>query len=635
VTARFRRRTAFCIGAFVAAFAAAVAILLLEADTGGLNDVIRRRIEATLHRSVRIGEIRLHLLSRDPTILVRGLVIANPAELHGGNVAEVDSLVAHINLAPLLRGRLSARTLSVSGLRLHLIRFAPGRNNWTFSTHPGTGPAFAPLAPTQNLAIERAQFDIRDYGRALFLSGPFRHAAQGARPFAVHAHGSLGGFPVSLDASGGQLNGAGVGPAWPFHAHLVDAGTSVDAQGVAAQPFDLSRYDLGVRAHGLNLAGLGYLFNFSMPNSAPYQASLRARSDGRHFGFTNLRGVIGASDVAGSIKSDHSGTRRRLIAWFRSNTLARGDVDALLSQVPPRAQARAVSGAVKGVATGRWLLPDAPIGLARLRANDFDFTIAAARTTGYALPLRDLMTRLVVTDGLLHVASFRAGLYDGHLSGEGSLDGRREVPTLTIHGRLSQASVAAIGLQQPSSARLNLVADLAGVGASVHDAAAKSRGTVSVRLTGAVMPRRAAWILGGDLLRALGGTGRKGATAFLPVSCAAADFRASGDGVLNATALGIESPLGTARGSGSIDIGRERLALTVLGQPTRKRLLQLATPVHIAGPLLHPSVSVLPGAGARTLGLRGPLGLALTPVAGLLPIQAKHAAVSFAALAGC
>jgi AsmA family protein len=630
---RLLRRAGVALLALGLAAVVAVGILLGLADRGLFDARIARWASARLHRPVRIGGLRLHLLARDPTITLDHLEIGNPAWLHGGDLVKIDTLTAHVEPGWLLAGRLRARTIVAKGVQLHLIRFAPRRNNWTLTDHPRPGPAFAPLATTQALIIDDAHVDVRDYGRDLFLSGPFRHLAAGARPFSFRAEGQLKGFPVSLALRGGQLNGPGVGPAWPFHAQLRDAVTWLDAQGVSGQPFDLGSYDLGLTAHGPNLADLGYLFRFSMPNSAPYAIRLRARSDGDHFGFSNLQGVMGRSDLSGWIQSDHSRDHRRIRAAFRLAQLDRSDVDALLSEIPPREKARAVSGAVKGVATGRWLLPDAPFGLARIRASDFDFTIHAARMSGYPLPLRTVSTRIVSTGGRLRVPAFRASLYGGAVTGSGQLDARTDTPHLSVEGRLQAAKLAAIGFRQPSSAELTAEIRMAGTGLSVHDAAGHASGTATMRVTGATMPRRAGWILAGDLLRAIANPGARDAPAEIPIGCAAASFQSTGSGIFQLTGLGVESPLGHAQGTGAVDLGQETVAMILQGQPNRKRLLQLTTPVRLAGPLLHPSVSLLPGGGARALGLKGAIGVGLTPIAGLLPIKDK--ALRFAPMIAC
>jgi AsmA family protein len=624
------RRTVIILLTLGLTVIAASAILLGLADHGAFDARIARWASARFQRPVQVGRIRFHLLSRDPTIILERIEIGNPAWLHGGALAQVDSLIAHVAPTSLLRGQLQARTIVAKGVNLHLIRYAPRRNNWTFTDRPRPGPAFAPLAGTTRLVIDDAHIDVRDYGRDLFLSGPFRHRDSGPLPFFFQAQGRLKGFPVSLVLRGGQLNGPGVGPAWPFRARLRDGETRMDAQGVSGQPFDLGSYDLGLSARGPNLADLGYLFRFSMPNSAPYAIRLRARSDGSHFGFSNLQGVMGRSDLNGWIQSDHSEDHRRIKASFRLIRLDRSDIDALLSEIPSRASARATSGAVKGVATGRWLLPDAPFGLARIRASDFDFTIHASQMTGYALPLRNVATRIVSTAGRLRVPNFRAALYGGLIQGRGELDARADRPTLSVEGDVRGVKLAAMGFDQPPSAELSVETRISGVGVSVHDAARNAIGTGSIRASGATMPRRAGWILGGDLLRAIADPRAKDAPAEIPISCAAASLRSSGGGRFQITGLGVQSRLGSARGFGALDLGREDIAVTLQGQPGRKRLLQLTTPVRLEGAFLHPRVSLLPGAGARALGLKGALGVGLTPVAGLLPIKSKAQAMPFA-----
>jgi AsmA family protein len=282
-----------------------------------------------------------------------------------------------------------------------------------------------------------------------------------------------------------------------------------------------------------------------------------------------------------------------------------------------------VSGAVKGVANGRWLLPDAPFGLARIRASDFDFTVHAAQMTGYALPLRSVATRIVSTAGRLRVPTFRAALYGGTVAGSGELDARADSPRLSVEGHVRAAKLAAIGFRQPPAATLDVETRIAGSGPSVHAAAGRASGTATIRVTGATMPRRAGWILGGDLLRAIANPAAKGAPAAIPIACAAASFRSTGSGLFQLTGLGMASSLGRARGIGAVDLGRETVAMTLQGQPSRKRLLQVTTPVRLEGPLLQPRVRLLPGAGARALGLKGAIGVGLTPIAGLLPIKDK------------
>jgi uncharacterized protein involved in outer membrane biogenesis len=611
-------RVAVAIGALLLVLACAFALLLAALDAHQLDGLFARLVSARLHRPVRFATLDAHLLSRDPHITVRGLVIDNPPRLHGGHLAEADWLRVGLDGAALWHGSLRLRTVAARGLHLHLIRFGPRNNNWTFTTSPGTGPAFEPLRSVERLVIADGRIDIKDLGRQLEVAGSFRHDASGARPVHMAGAGTLAGFPVSVRLQGGQLHGAGVGPPWPFAARIVDGDTMVDANGTSGDAFNFGSFDLAIAAQGPNLADLGYLFHFIVPNSAPYRLRMQGRSDGSLFDFSGLSGIVGRSDVTGWIRSDHGQARRQIRAGFALGLLDRTDIEALLAPIPTRALARRTSGAVRVAGTGRWLLPDAPFGLDRMRMADFSVAIRAQALGGFALPLRNLATSVTLQQGLLRFTPFTSDLYGGRLVGAGSLNARQDVPRLTVQGRLRDARLAQtpMGNALGPNARLDLTMKVQGRGRSIHDAAGNAAGTIGLHATGAMIPRRAAWIMGGDLLRALGASGK---AATVPVSCAAIDLGGSG-GPFAVRGFRIESPLGTASGSGSVDFGQERMTILLQGHPSEKRLFQVATPLRIAGPLMAPVLTVLPGDHARKLGLKGKLGVALSPIVGILPL---------------
>ncbi|MDH7639365.1 AsmA family protein [Sphingomonas oryzagri] len=632
-----QKRILLAAAAILLSTALALVGLLALADSGAFDRLIMRWASHRLHRPVQMRSLRLDLLSFDPTITIHGIVIGNPAWLHGGHLAEARMIIAHVELLPLFKGKIRPTDLAVSGLSLHLIRVAPGRNNWTMSEHPRPGPAFAPLADVARFLVEPAKIDIQDLGRSLRLTGIFRHDASGARPFALEATGTLKGYGVSLQTSGGQLNAAAVGPPWPFTAKLVDGRMQVTAQGVSAQPFDLSRFNLGMSASGPNLADLGYLFNLATPNSRQFAVRARAQTDGRHFKFSNIVGRVGDTDVAGWIRSDHGSDRKRIVAAFASRQLTRQDIDALLATVPPRALARARSGEIEAAVASPWIFSDVPFGLDRLRANDFDLSVSAHEVQGYSLPLQDVRTHLIGAEGILTIERFTGRLYSGALIANGALDARVAVPKLRLQGRLDGTVLRdfARASSQPAEARLSGRADIEGAGLSLHRILGAASGSIAIQITGAAVPRRAAWILGGDLLRALGNVGGKTQGETIPVSCSAMEMKSEGEGRFGATGLAVSTPLGTALGTGHLDLGTERVSIILQGQPRTSRLMQVATPVKIEGPMQSPTVALLPGRKARALGLKGMFGVALTPIAGLLPIDKEKARLAVVPALAC
>jgi uncharacterized protein involved in outer membrane biogenesis len=262
-----------------------------------------------------------------------------------------------------------------------------------------------------------------------------------------------------------------------------------------------------------------------------------------------------------------------------------------------------------------------------MRGADFDFKIHVARLEGYPLPLTDIHTRTDLDHGLLKFPFFNARLFGGRVSGSGSLDATVGLPRITVRGAIDGLQLAQVQ-KQSTTGRLGARVDLTGTGPSLHEAAAEAHGTLALRIDHAVLPRRAAWLLGGDLVRAAL-SGKSGMTT---LDCMSARF-AGRDGLLDVSRLAMQTPLGTAAGRGQIDLGKETLTLTLLGHPYRKRLFQVPAPVRIAGPWLRPAVTILPGHDARALGLRGTVGLALTPIVGLLPLgQAPDREMECAAL---
>jgi uncharacterized protein involved in outer membrane biogenesis len=587
--------------------------VLALADAGYCDRMVERVASLRLKRDVRFAHLHLRLLSRHPEVRIEDLRIASPASLPHDDLADIGLLQIRLSLPKLLIGRLDVRQIRADRVVLHLLRLGPGRNNWSMGKGKG-GPAFEPLRDVGTFDITRGSIDFRDLARDLHVQGPFSHRSGARSAFLFTGAGTLKGGAIQVRTLGGPLNGDAVGRPYPFAATLRDGATLVRARGTSGDAFDLSSYALHVAAQGPNLADIGYLFNLITPNSGPFRATTRAFSDGRHRRFDDLDAYVGTSHITGRIWSDHGGPRREVRAIFDAPVLTRQEIDGMLSPVPPRNLARSVSGAVVPGPPNRWILADSPISLRRMRGADFDFTIHVARLDGYPLPLTDIHTRTDLDHGLLKFPFFDARLFGGRVTGSGRIDATVGLPSITVRGAIDGMQLAQ-AQKMAATGSLGARLDLTGSGQSLHEAAAQAHGTLALRIDRATLPRRAAWLLGGDLLRAA----LSGKSRMTTLDCMSARF-AGRNGLLETSRLALETPLGTAAGSGQIDLGNETLALTLLGHPDRKRLFQVPAPVRIAGPWLRPAVTILPGHDARALGLRGTLGLALTPIVSLLPL---------------
>jgi len=598
-------------------------ILLLASlsavDRGWLDRPIEAWASHKLGHAVRFSALETHLRSSDRSIIVRGLTISSPSWAAGRNLATIDRLDARLELWPLMRGEVGIPYLAVTRPTLNLIRLRDGRNNWTMSGSSPDQSAFAALSGTRTLRIVGGELSLDDAVRDLRFTGTFAQDDSASLPFKLGGRGTLRGDAIKLVAQGGPLHGAAVGRPYPFAAYLINGSLSLSARGTTGKPFDFLRYDLTISSHGPNLAGFAYLFNLHTPNSAPFSLTARARADGPHVTFGDLKGVTGKSDFAGWIRSDQSSSQHRITATIRSTHWSKDDVEAWLSPLPSAAIARSTSGRLVTKPAARWILSDEPFPAEQLRTVDIKSIVEIGSFEGYPLPLRSVTGQVTLSQGKLAITKFNAELYGGRVAGRALVDVTRPVPLVEVVGTARAIDLGRI--QLPPSTRiaglLTLRVRLEGAGRSVHSAAGSASGDASVRITDGRLPPPAAFLLGGDLLRALGTTGKKNRP--ITLNCARARFDGS-KGKMLVRDFTIQTAEGVTTGQGWLDLGTERLHLTLIGKPLRPRLFQVPMPLLMEGSLSRPSASLLPGRNAEKLGLRGKLGVALSPLAAILPL---------------
>lgn len=596
--------------------------LFIAADRGLLDSRIAAVASRRLGRPISFDSLDMHLLRLHPSVDVEGLRVANPEDFGPGAMLTAAHLHVELRAWALIWSHAAVRSLRADGVVLSLVRIGPDHNNWVTPHHRHGLPEFEPLHSLADFQVYDARLRFRDLGRHLDVAGRLA-IGRGAAPLRFTGTGQFLGTPINVSFAGGPLHGDAVGQPYPFAAKLQDGSTHVAASGTSVQPFDLSGYHLKVSSDGPNLADLGYLFHLITPNSRPYRLSALATSANGEVRVDNLAIRTGGSLVSGAIWSDHRQPRRDILADFRASTLQRDDINAILAQIPSHMQARSRTGEIPSIGPSRFVVSDAPLGLARLRATDLDFRIRVDRLLGYPLAFENITARFDIDHGILSMPSFQADLFGGTVRATGRIDARSDLPDINFSTRLRGVSLSSFPGATSTAASGTVDSDLeiAGRGISFHAAAASGRGHLQIALRNLVLPKAAEWMLAGDLIRgASAAFGR--AKAQGPVTIAAGPFAGS-DGLLLADRASALSVLGRAQGDASVDFQSERFCLLLVGRPARKRLFQVAAPVRIEGPWLRPTVHVLPGDKARALGLHGTLGTILTPIAGLIPAKRR------------
>ncbi|MEP1217667.1 AsmA family protein [Parvibaculum sp.] len=178
--------------------------------------------------------------------------------------------------------------------------------------------------------------------------------------------------------------------------------------------------------------------------------------------------------------------------------------------------------------------------------------------------------------------------------------------------------LADLDLSTMLNARADFGAKLNGQGKSLHAIASSLGGQTNLVIGKGTINSRAFAIVSDDLVNVLIPNGESGDTAQLV--CAISRFDFSG-GVGTASALALETDSLITTGSGTVNLGAERIDLLFKPKPKEASLVSLAFPVRLSGPLTSPTAG-LDRTGVVTGVATAVGGVALTGGLGaLLPLM--------------
>jgi uncharacterized protein involved in outer membrane biogenesis len=271
---------------------------------------------------------------------------------------------------------------------------------------------------------------------------------------------------------------------------------------------------------------------------------------------------------------------------------------------------------VSSGAPGR-LLPDAPLNVERLRVMDGTLRYRAARVKRNELDIRQVDIGADLKRGVLDLDPVAFSFNRGELRGTAKINATRDTPYSAIDFRLRGYPLESIiparnGVPTVTGRALGR-AQLEGPGASVHDFAASSKGTISLVVPQGRMRAAFAELMG---INVLAGLFKLDDDSTAEIRCAVADFTVSG-GTATARTFVIDTTPVVAQGSGTIDLGAETLDLRIDGDTKEARLVRLWAPITVQGPLASPKVDVDRGEVAAQAGLGAIIGALVNPFAAL------------------
>jgi AsmA protein len=245
-----------------------------------------------------------------------------------------------------------------------------------------------------------------------------------------------------------------------------------------------------------------------------------------------------------------------------------------------------------------------PFNIARWDSVDADVTWRAGSIRrAEALPIDNLVTRILMKDSVLTLMPLDFGVAGGKLAASVTLDGRQDpidARTAIRRSRLELPKLFPTLELAPGERRAHRrQIDLAGKGNSVARMLATSNGKAGLVIDGGEISNLMLEYAGLDLYEIVKFKLR--GDQVIRIRCGVADFGVS-NGVMQANALVFDTEDTNIGGNGSIDLREETLALTLNPLPKDKSPLVLRGPLHVAGTLAKPQID----GGPANRGPRGP-----------------------------
>jgi len=600
-----------------AAFAAPVLLAVLFIAIFGWNWLrgpIERMTQERTGRALAIkGDLKVKFAWPSPRLHAAGVTFANPAWAREKQMVAADAVEIAVDLPQLLRQNIVLPEVRLEHPAVFLEQAGDGRKNWLLDLNQQDESARIRI---DRLTLDHGTLGYDDAAQKTRirseLSTSDAQPAGGGVSFT--AQGQYKGLPLKAHGNGGPVLGLrDESTPYALKVDLQVGDTGVKADGTITSLLKFAAMDMRLSLRGASLAQLFPLLGIAFPETRAYATDGHVAHSGQSWRYEKFAGRIGDSDVAGSLQIDNGGKRPAMKADLVSKVLDFADLGPLIGAKPGSVQA--------AKQTEARVLPDMPFKTDRWGSVDAEVTLKAKSILrAKELPLEDLNTHLSLRDSVLTLDPLDFGAAGGHLKAVISLDGRKDPIQAHAQVRARKILLAklfpTVELSQTSIGEVNGEFDLSGKGNSVGQMLASSSGKVGLVVGSGeisqLMMEKAGLHLWEILELKVTGDRR------IKLRCGVADFDVK-EGSMHVDALIFDTEVTTIAGTGNIDLGREKLDLTLNQKTKNTSPLALRSPIYVRGSFAKPDVEI--DKGRLALRAAGAVGLAiLNPVLALIPL---------------
>ena len=565
-----------------------------------------------------------------PRIHAGAVTFANPSWAREKQMVAADAVEIAIDLPQLLSRNIVFPEVRLERPVVFLERGSDGRKNWLLDANQQDEGARMRI---DRLTLDHGRLGYDDAARKTSIrselsTGPSTSNKQpGGAGVTFTAQGQYLGLPLTARGSGGPVLGLrDESTPYPLQVELTVGPTGAKAEGTITGLLKFSAMDMRLALRGESLAQLYPLLGIAVPETRAYATEGHLLHSGNTWHYEKFSGRIGDSDVAGTFQIDTGGKRPAMKGDLISSLLDLADLGPLIGTQPGRVPAARQAAPLpskkaKPMPARARVLPDLPFNTERWDSVDAEVTLKAKKIRyAKALPIENLITHLSLRDSVLTLDPLDFGVAGGHLNAVISLDGRKDPIRAHARVRARKLLVAklfpTVELSKTSIGQVNGELDLAGRGNSVGRMLASSNGKLGLVVAGGEISKLMMEKAGLHLweILQLKVTGDR----LVKLRCVVADFDIK-DGSMRTDALIFDTEVTTIVGAGSIDLGQEKLDLTLSQKTKNTSPLALRSPIYVRGSFAKPDVAVDKGhVAARALGALA-LGI-INPFLALIPL---------------
>lgn len=592
-----------------------------------LKSTFEKYASRSAQREVRVaGDFQFYFNVIDIKFLAEGLTITNPPwrqpqQRYFLNSKLIDS---EIETIPLIFGKRRADWLMFLNGEVDLAWTPDGKQN-TWTLGKPTGEPFE-LPDIRRALIQGTRIRYTDPRLQLFANVGIDTVRATDTRFAQDirfaGNGTLRQRPFTLSGSLMSPNETVSGGRNRFRMHAEGYQTVMDVAGILEGATRIEGAPLDFRLRGYNLARAFDFLGVAVPDTRRYRLrSTLTKQDGE-WRFRRLRGVFGASDLAGSVTTSMPGNRLHLAADLTTNTLDIIDAGPFIGYDPERLDATGGEVVTRAGGAPR-VLPDAPLRADAISRFDADVKWRVRRVRAPALPaISNIDLTLDLDRSLMTLSPLTFDLERGHVSSDIKINARRQPVYTTYDVRLSPTPMGRLlkgfGVEESgTTGTIRARAQLAGTGDSVHKSLASSNGRIAI-----ILPQGSLWTRNVQLSELDIGTFvqkmfEDKLKEPVQINCGLIAFTVR-NGVAAADPILIDTKKNVILGRGGFSFRNEAMDLRVRADSKKFSLFAGQSPVGIGGYFAEPAIDVI----SPQLVARGAAGLGLavvaSPLAGVL-----------------